>query len=129
MSLAIHLGGVAARLVAKHGADIVVTARASAPEREVGKPWRGTTGTEKVTVTAVQYDYDHTEGKDAVWRNSHSRFFVPDQDTAGNQQFAVVDITTAIDLEDLGGNVWSVESVEVIKPGKDKVAYILYAVR
>lgn len=129
MSLATRLQGTAARLIAKHGADMIVTARAATPERESGKPWRGSTGTETVTVKAVQYDYEETEGKDANWRRSNTRFVVSEIDTDGDPQFTTVDLTTATDLEDTSGEVWSIDDVEIVEPGNDRVVYILYATR
>lgn len=129
MSLATRLQGTAARLIDKNGADMIVTTRAATPERESGKPWRGSTGTDTVTVKAVQYDYEMEEAKDAAWRNSNTRFLVSENDTAGNSQFITVDLTTATDLEDTSGDVWSIDGVELIEPGDDRVVYILYAAR
>ena len=129
MSLATRLQGTAARLVAKYGADMTVTARASAPKRDTSKPWRGSTGTDTVVVKAVQYDYEEAEEKDASWRRGHTRFLVSENDTEGNPQFTTVDITTATDLEDTSGHVWSIDSVEITEPGDDRVIYTLYAKR
>ncbi len=129
MSLAARLQGTAARLIAKHGADMIVTARAATPERESGKPWRGSTGTDTVIVRAIQYDYEIEEVKDASWRKSNTRFLVSENDTDGNPQFAAVDLTTATDLEDTSGDVWSIDDVEIIEPGDDRVVYVLYAMR
>lgn len=129
MSLATRLQGTAARLIAKHGADMIVTARASVPKRDASKPWRGSTGTDTVTVKAVQYDYEEEEAKDASWRRSNTRFLVSENDTDGDQQFTTVDITTATDLEDTSGDVWSIDDVEIVEPGDDRVVYILYAKR
>lgn len=129
MSLATRLQGTAARLIAKHGADMIVTARAATPVRDAAKPWRGSTGTQTVTVKAVQYDYKEEEAKDAYWRRSHTRFLVSENDTAGDSQFDTVDLTTATDLTDTSGSVWSIDDVEIIEPGNDRVAYILYAAR
>ena len=129
MSLATRLQKTAARLIDKHGADMIVTTRAATPERESGKPWRGSTGTNTVTVKAVQYDYEMEEAKDASWRKSHTRFLASEIDTDGNQQFTTVDLTTATDLEDTSGEVWSIEDVEIVEPGDDRVIYILYAAR
>tara|TARA_R100000544_G_scaffold37118_1_gene27228 strand:- start:3197 stop:3547 length:351 start_codon:yes stop_codon:yes gene_type:complete len=116
-------------LIDKNGANMIVTARAATPERESGKPWRGSTGTETVTVKAVQYDYEMEEVKDAAWRNSRTRFLVSENDTTGNSQFTTVDLTTATDLEDTSGNVWSIYYVELTEPGNDRVVYTLYAAR
>lgn len=129
MSLATRLQGTAARLIAKHGADMIVTARASTPKRDVSKPWRGSTGTDTVTVRAVQYDYEEVEAKDASWRHGNTRFLVSENNTDGRPQFATVDITTATDLEDTAGDVWSIADVEIVEPGDDRVVYILYAKR
>lgn len=129
MSLASRLQKTAARLVTKYGADMIVTARAQTPDREDGKPWRGSTGTTKVTVRAVQYAYEAEEAPDASWRNSHSRFIVSENNTDGNPQFTEVDLTTAVDLEDTAGNVWSIDGVEIVEPSDERVAYILYGER
>ena len=129
MSLSTRLQGTAARLIEKHGADMIVTARAATPERESGKPWRGSTGTATVTVQAIQYDYKAEEVRDAAWRRSHTRFLVAEKDTDGNLQFATVDLTTATDLEDTAGNVWSIDNVDIIEPGNDRIIYILNAAR
>lgn len=129
MSLATRLQGTAARLIAKHGADMIVTARASAPKRDGAKPWRGSTGANTVTVKAVQYDYEEEEAKDASWRRSNTRFLVSENNTNGDPQFTTVDITTATDLEDTSGDVWSIDDVEIIEPGDDRVVYILHAKR
>ena len=129
MSIATRLQGTAARLIAKHGASMVVTARAATPERVSGKPWRGSTGTDTVTVQAIQYDYEIEEAPDVTWRRSNTRFLVSENDASGNPQFVTVDLTTATDLEDTSGDVWSIDSVEVIEPGNDRVVYILYAAR
>jgi hypothetical protein len=116
-------------LIARHGSSIIVTARAATPERESGKPWRGSTGTETVTVKAIQYGYEVEEIKDAAWRKSNTRFLVSENDTDGNPQFTTVDITTATDLEDTSGDVWSIDSVDIVEPGDDRVVYVLYAAR
>lgn len=129
MSLATRLQGTAARLLAKHGADMIVTVRAATPVREAGKPWRGSTGTDTVTVTAVQYDYEISEVKEAQWRKSHTRFLVAEKDESGSDQFASVNLTSATDLEDSDGTVWSIEDVEIVEPGNVRVIYILYAAR
>lgn len=129
MSLATRLQGTAARLIEKNGADMIVTARAATPERESGKPWRGSTGTATVTVRAVQYAYEVEEAQDAAWRRSHTRFLVAEKDTDGNQQFVTIDLTTATDLEDTAGDVWSIDSVDIVEPGDDRIIYILNAAR
>lgn len=129
MSLATRLQGTAARLVAKYGVDMIITARASAPKRDASKPWRGSTGTDTVVVKAIQYDYEEAEEKDASWRHGNTRFLVSENDTEGNPQFTTVDITAATDLEDTSGHVWSIDSVEITEPGDDRVIYILYAKR
>lgn len=129
MSLATRLQKTAARLIAKHGAAMVVTARAATPKRDAAKPWRGSTGTTAVSVLAVQYDYEEEEAKDATWRLSHSRFVVAEIDTAGAPQFSTVDLTTATDLTDTSGHVWSIESVEIVEPGNTRVVYILHVAR
>ena len=129
MSLATRLQGTAARLIDKHGADMIVTARAATPEREAGKPWRGSTGTTTVTVRAIQYDYEAEEAKDATWRRNNTRFLVAEKDTDGNSQFTTVDITTATDLEDTSGDVWSIDLVDIVEPGNDRIIYILNAAR
>jgi hypothetical protein len=116
-------------LIEKHGADMIVTARAATPERESGKPWRGSTGTTTVTVRAVQYDYEAEEVKDAAWRRNHTRFLVAEKDTDGNLQFTTVDLTTATDLEDTAGDVWSIDDVDIVEPGDDRIIYILNAAR
>jgi len=129
LSLATRLQGTAARLIEKHGADMIVTARAATPERESGKPWRGSTGTVTVTVVAIQYDYEAEEVQDAAWRRNHTRFLVAEKDTDGNSQFTTVDLTTATDLEDTSGDVWSIENVDIVEPGNDRIVYILNAAR
>ena len=129
MSLATRLQKTASRLIAKHGAPMIVAARAATPKRDAAKPWRGSTGTVTVTVLAVQYDYEEEEGKDATWRLSHSRFIVAEIDTAGAPQFSTVDLTTATDLTDTSGHVWSIESVEIVEPGNTRVIYILHVAR
>lgn len=129
MSLATRLQGTAARLIDKHGADMIVTARAATPKRDGTKPWRGSTGTQTVTVRAVQYDYEAEEVKDAAWRRNHTRFLVAEKDTDGNQQFTTVDLTTATDLEDTSGDVWSIDDVDIVEPGDDRIIYILNAAR
>ena len=65
MSLSTRLQKTASRLIAKHGAPMIVTARTATPMRDAAKPWRGSTGTDTVTVLAVQYDYEEEEAKDA----------------------------------------------------------------
>ena len=129
MSLATRLQGTAARLIDKHGANMIVTARAATPEREAGKPWRGSTGKTTVTVRAIQYDYEAEEVKDATWRRNNTRFLVAEKDTDGNPQFTTVDITTATDLEDTSGDVWSIDLVDIVEPGNDRIIYILNAAR
>ena len=129
MSLSTRLQKTASRLITKHGASMVVTARASTPKRDVAKPWRGATGTVTKTVQAIQYDYEEEEGKDATWRLSHSRFLVSEIDTAGDAQFTTVDLTTATDLTDTSGHVWSIENVEIVEPGNDRIVYILHVAR
>lgn len=129
MSLATRLQKTASRLIAKHGAPMVVTARTATPMRDAAKPWRGSTGTDTVTVLAVQYDYEEKEAKDATWRLSHSRFIVAEIDTAGAQQFSAVDLTTATDLTDTSGHVWSIENVEIVEPGDTRIIYILHVAR
>ncbi len=129
MSLSTRLQKTASRLIAKHGAPMIVTARAATPKRDVAKPWRGSTGTATVTVLAVQYDYEEEEGKDATWRLSHSRFIVAEIDTAGAPQFSTVDLTTATDLTDTSGHVWSIDNVEIVEPGDTRVIYILHVAR
>ena len=129
MSLSTRLQKTASRLIAKHGAPMIVTARAATPKRDAAKPWRGSTGTATVTVLAVQYDYEEEEGKDATWRLSHSRFIVAEIDTAGAPQFSTVDLTTATDLTDTSGHVWSIESVEIVEPGNTRIIYILHVAR
>ena len=129
MSLSARLQKTASRLIAKHGAPMIVTARAATPMRDAAKPWRGSTGTVTVTVRAVQYDYEEEEGKDATWRLSHSRFIVAEIDTAGAPQFSTVDLTTATDLTDTSGHVWSIDSVEIVEPGNTRIIYILHVAR
>ena len=129
MSLAARLQKTASRLIAKHGAPMVVTARTATPMRDAAKPWRGSTGTGTVTVLAVQYDYEEKEAKDATWRLSHSRFIVAEIDTAGAPQFSTVDLTTATDLTDTSGHVWSIENVEIVEPGNTRIIYILHVAR
>lgn len=129
MSLATRLQKTASRLIAKHGAPMVVTARTATPMRDAAKPWRGSTGTDTVTVLAVQYDYEEKEAKDATWRLSHSRFIVAEIDTAGAPQFSTVDLTTATDLTDTSGHVWSIDSVEIVEPGNTSIIYILHVAR
>ena len=129
MSLATRLQKTASRLIAKHGAPMVVTARTATPMRDAAKPWRGSTGTDTVTVLAVQYDYEEKEAKDATWRLSHSRFIVAEIDTAGAPQFSTVDLTTAPDLTDTSGHVWSIDSVEIVEPGNTRIIYILHVAR
>ena len=129
MSLATRLQKTASRLIAKHGAPMIVTARAATPMRDAAKPWRGSTGTNTITVLAVQYDYEEKEAKDATWRLSHSRFIVAEIDTAGAPQFSAVDLTTATDLTDTSGHVWSIESVEIVEPGNTRIIYILHVAR
>lgn len=129
MSLATRLQKTAARLIAKHGAAMVVTARAATPKRDVTKPWRGSTGTTTKTVLAVQYGYEEEEAKDATWRLSHSRFIVAEIDTDGDPQFTAVDLTTATDITDTSGHVWSIDNVEIVEPGNTRVIYILHVAR
>lgn len=129
MSLSARLQKTASRLIAKHGAPMIVTARAATPKRDVAKPWRGSTGTATVTALAVQYDYEEEEGKDATWRLSHSRFIVAEIDTAGAPQFSTVDLTTATDLTDTSGHVWSIDNVEIVEPGNTRIIYILHVAR
>lgn len=129
MSLSTRLQKTASRLVAKHGAPMIVTARAATPKRDAAKPWRGSTGTTTVSVLAVQYDYEEEEAKDATWRLSHSRFIIAELNTAGASQFSTVDLTTATDLTDTSGHVWSIESVEIVEPGNTRVVYILHVAR
>ena len=129
MSLATRLQGTAARLIVKHGADMIVTARAATPVRDAAKPWRGSTGTQTVTVKAVQYDYEEEEAQDRAFRKSNTRFLIAENDTAGDGQFDTVDLTTATDLEDTSGQVWSVDDVEIIGPGDDRICYIVYCKR
>lgn len=129
MSLATRLQGTAARLIEKHGADMIVTARAATPARDSGKPWRGSTGTQTVTVKAVQYDYEEEEAQDRAFRRSNTRFLIAEKTTAGDSQFNTIDLTTATDLEDTSSQVWSVDDVEVIEPGDDRICYIVYCRR
>lgn len=129
MSLATRLQGTAARLIEKHGADMIVTARAATPKRDNTKRWRGSTGKITVTVKAVQYDYEAEEVQDAAWRRSHTRFLVAEKDTDNNTQFTTVDLATATDLEDTSGQVWSIDNVDIIEPGNDRIVYILNAAR
>lgn len=129
MSLSERLQKTASRLIAKHGAPMIVTARAATPERDVTKPWRGSTGTTTVSVLAVQYGYEEEEAKDATWRLSHSRFIVAELGTAGAPQFSAVDLTTATDLTDTSGHVWSIENVEIVEPGNTRIIYILHVAR
>ena len=129
MSLSARLQKTASHLIAKHGASMVVTARTATPQRDTAKPWRGSTGTTPVTVLAVQYDYKEEEDKDATWRLSHSRFIIAEINTAGTLQFSTVDLTTATDLTDTSGHVWSIENVEIVEPGNTRVIYILYVAR
>lgn len=129
MSLSERLQKTASRLIAKHGAPMIVTARAATPKRDAAKPWRGSTGTATVTVLAVQYDYEEEEAKDATWRLSHSRFIIAELSTAGTHQFSTVDLTTATDLTDTSGHVWSIDSVEIVEPGNTRIIYILHVAR
>lgn len=129
MSLTTRLQKTAARLIDKHGANMIVTARTPTPQRDGAKPWRGSTGTATKTVRAVQYAYEDKEAPDASWRASHTRFLVSEIDTAGTAQFTTIDITTAIDLTDPSGYVWSIETVGIVEPGNDRVVYILNAAR
>ena len=129
MSLSERLQKTASRLVAKHGAAMTVTARAAVPLRDAAKPWRGSTGTITVSVLAVQYDYEEEEAKDATWRLSHSRFIVAELSTTGTSQFSTVDLTTATDLTDTSGHVWSIENVEIVEPGNTRIVYILHVAR
>lgn len=129
MSLATRLQGTAARLIEKHGADMIVTARAATPARESGKPWRGSTGTQTVTVKAIQYDYEEEEVQDRTFRLSNTRFLIAEKDTDGTGQFSTVDLTTATDLEDTSSQVWSIDDVEIIEPGDDRICYIVYCKR
>ena len=129
MSLATRLQKTASRLIAKHGAPMVVTARTATPMRDAAKPWRGSTGTDTVTVLAVQYDYEEEEAKDATWRLSHSRFIVAELGTAGTSKFSTVDLTTATDLTDTSGHVWSIENAEIVEPGDTRITYILHVAR
>jgi len=129
LSLATRLQGTAARLIEKHGADMTVTARAATPVRESGKPWRGSTGTQTVTVKAIQYDYEEEEAQDRTFRRSNTRFLIAEKDTAGDDQFSAIDLTTSTDLEDTSGRVWSIDDVEVIEPGDDRICYIIYCKR
>ena len=129
MSLSARLQKTASRLIAKHGAPMIVTARAATPMRDTAKPWRGSTGTNTITVLAVQYDYEEEEAKDATWRLSHSRFVVAELNTAGTPQFSTVDLTTATDLTDTSGHVWSIENVEIVEPGNTRIIYILHVAR
>lgn len=129
MSLSARLQKTASRLIAKHGATMTVTARAAVPARDAAKPWRGSTGTTTVSVLAVQYDYEEEEAKDATWRLSHSRFIIAELGTAGTSQFSTVDLTTATDLTDTSGHVWSIENVEIVEPGDTRIIYILHVAR
>ena len=129
MSLATRLQGTAARLIEKHGVDMIVTARAATPVRESGKPWRGSTGTQTVTVKAVQYAYEEEEVQDRAFRKGNTRFLIAEKDTAGNGQFGTVDLTTATDLKDTSSQVWSIDDVEIIEPGDDRICYIIYCKR
>ena len=129
MSLSERLQKTASRLIAKHGAPMIVTARAATPKRDAAKPWRGSTGTATVTVLAVQYDYEEEEAKDATWRLSHSRFIVAELSTTGTSQFSTVDLTTATDLTDTSGHVWSIDNVEIVEPGNTRIIYILHVAR
>ena len=108
---------------------MIVTARAATPMRDAAKPWRGSTGANTITVLAVQYDYEEAEAKDATWRLSHSRFVVAELNTAGTPQFSTVDLTTANDLTDTSGHVWSIDSVEIVEPGNTRIIYILHVAR
>lgn len=89
----------------------------------------GSTGTQSITVKAVQYAYEDEEIQDMTWRQSNTRFLISEVDINDVDQFNSVDITTAIDLEDMMGQIWSIDNVEIIEPGDDRVAYILYAMR
>ena len=129
MSLSTRLQKTASRLIAKHGAAMTVTARTASPQRDVTKPWRGSTGTATVSVLAVQYDYEEEEAKDATWRLSHSRFVVAELNTTGTPQFSAIDLTTATDLTDTSGHVWSIENVEIVEPGDTRIIYILHVAR
>lgn len=129
MTLAIRLQKVAARLINRYGAPLTVTVRTALPQRDINKPWRGSTGTQSITVKAVQYAYEDEEIQDMTWRQSNTRFLISEVDINDVDQFNSVDITTAIDLEDMMGQIWSIDNVEIIEPGDDRVAYILYAMR
>lgn len=129
MSLSARLQKTASRLIAKHGAAMTVTARAEVPSRDAAKPWRGSTGTTTISVLAVQYNYEEEEAKDATWRLSHSRFIVAELSPAGTSQFSTVDLTTATDLTDTSGHVWSIENVEIVEPGNTRIIYILHVAR
>lgn len=123
MSLGTRLQATAARLLEKHGKDVTIRSRSGTGVRDAAKPWRGSTGNSTVTVKAVQYPYEVDEMPDAMARRSHTRFIIAENNTAGDSQFAAVVMEEAIDVETLSG-IWSVDEVEIIEPGDDRIVYL-----
>jgi len=129
MSLGARLQKTAAKLIDKHGDNVTITMRAAAPVRDAAKPWRGSTGTVTTSVKAIQYPYEEEEMPDATTRQGSSRFIIAENDTAGTSQFSAVDLTTATDLEEADGGVWSINLIEIIEPGAERILYLAHTER
>ena len=123
MALAERMQALAAKLIDKHGAAVVITMRSPTPLRDNAKPWRGSTGSATVSVKAVQYPYTEEEAPDVNFRRGNSRFLIAENDLQGDSQFATVDLTQATSIDDNAGHVWSIDDVEIIQPGATRVLY------
>lgn len=121
--LAGRMQALAAKLIDKHGAAVVITMRSPTPLRDNAKPWRGSTGSATVSVKAVQYPYTEEEATDVNFRRGNSRFLIAENDLQGDSQFATVDLTQATSIDDNAGHVWSIDDVEIIQPGATRVLY------
>lgn len=123
MALAERMQAIAAKLIDKHGAAVVITMRSPTPLRDNAKPWRGSTGSATVSVKAVQYPYTEEEAPDVNFRRGNSRFLIAENYLQGDSQFATVDLTQATSIDDNAGHVWSIDDVEIIQPGATRVLY------
>ena len=128
MRLGQRLQKTAARLLLK-GDDVVVTAKTGTGVTDAAKPWRSSTGTADVTVKAVQYPYEETELVNRAVKTGQSRFIIAETDLEGVSQFGAVDLTTATQLTEANGYVWSIEAVEIIEPGADRIVYLVHTER
>lgn len=123
MALAERMQALAAKLIDKHGAAVVVTMQSAFPLTDAAKPWRGSSDQTQVQVMAVQYPYSEEEAPDVNFRRGNSRFLIAESDLSGASQFTVMDLTQAMSITDNAGQIWSIEDVEVIQPGALRVLY------